>query len=379
MSRSRFDRIDGLRAVAISAVFVNHFSAVPGREWIGQAGVDLFFVLSGFLISGILLDARSAEPNRSRILGAFAVRRVLRIVPVYLAAILAAKLCGWIAAAPGSALPLLTGTFNWFQAQEGWVAPPHLWSLCVEEQFYLVWPFLMLFAPRRALPWLMGAVAAVGPVWRAYFLQPDVAAAWPLAHHVATPACFDPLALGGLLAYFSRSADRLKLWKFLSVCRMTGVPLVACYVYCLIASSPPEVAGVAIAPLLANAALGLVFVGVVWRATTQVGGLLAWGPARYVGRISYGLYAYHLFMPAVWNRFFGNLPGVVIDVFYGQLLLSFVAAVVSYHLVELPLLRLKKYFPYARRTTDRSAPATALLSPPPAIAGSVSLCEATSR
>ncbi len=158
--------LDGLRAVAIAMVVAFHYGFLD----CGWLGVQLFFVLSGFLITRILLEARE-QPFR-RYLGRFWRRRALRIFPLYfgylvvLAGVFVAT--GAPAAFADSAIYLFTYTYNLTRPLllEGSPAFTHFWSLCVEEQFYLVWPLAVFALAPRRLPLLAIAMIAVAPVAR---------------------------------------------------------------------------------------------------------------------------------------------------------------------------------------------------------------------
>lgn len=140
LSQSRATEIDFLRAYAVLAVIATHSSRVVTVGITGYHGVLLFFVISGFLITGILLDARATNGPTRGILTAFYARRFLRIFPIYYAVLFVAFVLGFqnVRAEIGW---LLTYLSNWYFASRGFTGPAsHLWSLAVEEQFYLFWP-----------------------------------------------------------------------------------------------------------------------------------------------------------------------------------------------------------------------------------------------
>jgi len=207
-------QLDGLRAFAVSAVLVHHLldvSILPeapfALSW-GLLGVRLFFVLSGFLITGLLLSGRDAVEVRSvsrlHVLKQFYVRRALRIFPLYYLVIVLAMAFG--DADARAQLPwLATYTYNFWISALGWFPAhfSHFWSLCVEEQFYLVWPLVVLFAPRSRLFGIALTMCALGPIYRLV--------AWNLAFgevafYTLTPSSLDSLGMGAMLAIASRSA-----------------------------------------------------------------------------------------------------------------------------------------------------------------------------
>ncbi len=220
MVSARSDRVlelDGLRAFAILAVFAMHIlnggpkslgepsgfpPAIDGLFGHGWLGVDLFFVLSGFLITSILLATRARGARRY--FGRFYQRRALRILPlctvvIALLAIVYAPSVGfgfvWLCAGFAANLAPLTDV----RMPDG--AGP-MWSLAVEEQFYLIWPVLVLFLDRRALAWVAGAIVLAEPVLR-YFLASGIEYNYPWFR------C-DGLAAGALLALWATWPGRTR-------------------------------------------------------------------------------------------------------------------------------------------------------------------------
>ena len=159
-------QLDALRGIAVAAVAYSHWIAPRyqfGIRW-GTAGVTLFFVLSGYLISGILLDCRT-QSDRPFALRSFYARRFLRIFPLYDLVLLILFAVN---------LPPVRQTIFWhltylsnfyFLHHGGWHGPISIfWTLAVEEQFYLFWPAILLFVPNRAVPGRLPACSR--PVWR---------------------------------------------------------------------------------------------------------------------------------------------------------------------------------------------------------------------
>ena len=192
----RKEQLDGLRAFAILPVLYTHFW--NDDNWLGSAGVFLFFVLSGYLITGILLRSRT-KPSA---LQNFYIRRFLRIAPIYYVTLGLACLIH---------LPGIRQTFLWhffylsnvlFTLKNSWTSPwytAHLWTLSVEEQFYLVWPFLILFLPSKAIkPVVWSTIIAsiiyqLGAYW---FFGFGYIRRWD----IALLLLLDKLGLGALLA-----------------------------------------------------------------------------------------------------------------------------------------------------------------------------------
>lgn len=345
--------LDGLRAFAVGLVMLAHYTIgtpiAAHVDW-GPYGVWLFFVLSGFLITGILLRCRArieaGAVTRGHVLRSFYARRFLRIFPIYYLTV--AVICLGSETIRAQMFWLLGYAQNVKVALDGaFGAAPHFWSLAVEEQFYLVWPALILLTPRRALPWVLLGAAAIAPCWRAGVLLCD---GTTTTARVFTLGCLDTLALGGLLAYVQSSYGtpageaRLRTVAF-----RLGVPLSAMALW-LHASGQAELVKVVFGDL----GFALLFCAVVAKAAGGwegvVGRVLRHPVAVYLGRISYGLYVYHLFVPPLLLRLAARFEltwltskAVVAPL---AVVISIAAAAASWHLIERPLNAQKKRFPY---------------------------------
>src|SRR6201996_3771215 len=180
-------QLDGLRACAILGVFLYHS---PLHFKGGWAGVDLFFVLSGFLITRILVSHR--EMPIKQYFGTFYMRRARRILPPYIALMVVVSLLFGFSWVPTWYAYL--GAMNFPR-----VGPPELsmlWSLAVEEQFYLFWPFVVLFFPRRRLAWVAVSLILTAPLLRA-IATPLLTDHWAI--YKQTPFRMDCLATGALI------------------------------------------------------------------------------------------------------------------------------------------------------------------------------------
>ncbi len=317
-NRAFYPALDGLRAVAFLMVFGQHYLSLA---W-GWAGVNIFFVLSGFLITGILFDTRD-DPHRAR---NFYLRRTLRIFPLYYGLFLALLLLwpwmhwrwdGW-----WLLWPLYLGNFLHYvsPAATVWRSPlelaadghltsltlprteiflGHLWSLCVEEQFYLLWPWVVfLVRDRRKLLGLCGAAVVLGPVLR-LILQAQ-APRWMVDSELLyrfTPAQADALLLGGLVALLWRGAGRSRLLVISRIAASLGTVTIAVYLVFVVRSwriYPGQYPGWIFTT-------GLVFADVyaaaVMVCALEPGGwiydLLRNRVLRWIGRLSYGAYVFH--------------------------------------------------------------------------------------
>lgn len=218
----RIPELDGIRGIAVLMVLTWHFvgevidTGLGSWAWwlnrttvVGRTGVDLFFVLSGLLITGIILDRCN---DTIAFLRSFYLRRALRILPPYIALIAGYQLLCVVGALPYnndiSILRFLSFTQTWWMAHHGSWGPQALsvtWSVSVEEHYYLIFPLVLLCTPRRLLPWLLLAVALGSAMLRAwlYFGRGDnyyYSYVFPFSR-------LDGLALGGVVASVVRNPD----------------------------------------------------------------------------------------------------------------------------------------------------------------------------
>jgi peptidoglycan/LPS O-acetylase OafA/YrhL len=190
----RIVALDGLRAIAVMAVFLQH--AVKAPLWMG---VDLFFVISGFLITGILVDRKARGQSY---FSHFYSRRIRRILPPYGLLLVVSTIlfgAGWIAHWPWFAF--FATNIGVSIGDIGHPSLNVLWSLAVEEQFYLVWPFVVLFTSERTLMWIAAAMIVVTPLLRA-LATPWFSSFWPI--YYLTPFRMDLLCAGALMAMLIR-------------------------------------------------------------------------------------------------------------------------------------------------------------------------------
>jgi peptidoglycan/LPS O-acetylase OafA/YrhL len=204
--RSHLPQLDGLRGIAILLVLFQH-SPLHSLFPFGWTGVDLFFVLSGFLITGILLTTTGTP----RYFLNFYARRALRIWPLYFAFVafafgIAPLLFSALARQDHNLLPLYLLYLQNFAQAEGLAGPAILgvtWSLAIEEQFYFVWPFVVRFCSLPKLGWIAAAVISVSPLLRYALIR---IGASPQFIYVATFTRLDALAIGALIAIFDKKA-----------------------------------------------------------------------------------------------------------------------------------------------------------------------------
>jgi len=362
-------QLDGLRAFAVAAVLLHHLFPIVQPVvggFGGLLGVKLFFVLSGFLITRILLQARSSSTGRGswQLAQQFYIRRCLRIFPLYYFVIAFALLVG-VPEVRDEFWWLVTYTFNFRVATLGtWPGNiAHFWSLAVEEQFYLVWPWVILLLPLRAFVPLTVAMILLGPAYRL------LAYAWGLndiAFYAVTFSSLDALGCGALLAILSGGDDAMTA-RVRRSCRLYVLPIGLTLIAALHVIRAVSTIGHALHPIFLDTAVALVCTWLVSSASGgfagPLGHLLNARPLRYCGRIAYGTYVYHLLLPGpiyelgVWLgvawQSHGYLHGVVSTV------ATFIVASLSWRLMERPINALKDRFAYEHRAPVAGLPNTA--------------------
>jgi len=339
--------LEGLRAFAVISVMISHWlnASYLFRVPFGHAGVQVFFVLSGFLITRILLNERSKNKELNKSLKTFYIRRTLRIFPLYYL-VLALLLAFNVGEIQSGALWHLTYTSNFYNlAHQGWQFPSHFWSLAVEEQFYLVWPLIILAMPIKWLKqsiwfcFLLGLLlrwggALLGGI-RMYSMIPFVN--------------FDALAGGALIAYYS--AERVK--KLFKTHIWIGLFVTWCSIWLMdnfqISTHTLRAAQHTIMILL--------FIGIVASLATTKQlkfSSVVFGNSfiRYIGKISYGIYIIHMFAPKFWRwlsqkDFLSQYSDWFVfgwSALFLNLAFTIILAGVSWRIIESPINRLKARF-----------------------------------
>ena len=335
----RIPSLDGLRGISIALVLLGHLAGTAGFPLsegggsfsaIAALGVRVFFVISGFLITGLLLDEMSRH-GRIRI-GRFYFRRTLRIFPpyyVFLAATVIASALGAFSLAPGDVLHTLTYTSNYHEGRSWYVG--HTWSLSVEEQFYLLWPAVLLLSGVRRGILIAAAVVVISPAIRLFEWNFVPWAAPGVGTRFETVA--DSIAIGCVLA-----GARAWLHGSAIYMRALGSPLFivvpALGVAGGLLSDHPQ-ASFAFGMSISNLAAALCLDWAVTFHDGRIGRVLNSVPLMFVGWISYSLY--------LWQQLFLNRASdAVINAFPLNLALALAAAIACYVLVERPSLRARK-------------------------------------
>lgn len=347
--------LDGIRAFAVGAVIVEHWASGMPRPLrrivdsldLGAWGVECFFVLSGFLITLLLLQAKASEQRFGTALGHFYGRRVLRIFPAYYLAL------GLIAVFwTGSHGILLWHLFylgNIYPLWHGDFVPVggHFWSLALEEQFYMVWPLLVLKLPQRRLIQVALALTLLGPLTR-WILWQGIGEVH-LSMWTFPTTALDLLAFGAFLACVKHGRKLSVDDPF--VRRMVWIGFFALSAY-LVSFAAGRGSGEFV--VIGRTFLALVFGAIILRTSFGFGGLagiiLGNSAVVWLGLISYGLYIFHPFVPDLYATAIDyiGLPRATWGVYYIRLplLAAILVAVTaaSFYLWEQPIRRLRRYF-----------------------------------
>lgn len=382
-SADRIPALDGLRGVAILLVILFHHTlmrqatafdaAYVNVARLGWSGVDLFFVLSGFLITGLLVDSKG-EPHYFR---TFYIRRALRILPLYLLFVffvlhVSPRL--WpdttVAQMGREAMAGRSEVWYWLLApnilfaREETLGHPNLavtWSLGIEEQFYLLWPFVVALLDRRRLMWTCAGLILIAPAVRTMLVFDGAA---PVVPYVLPFCRMDALAAGAWVALAFRwppaEAARVRVWA------RTVLPIAAAGVFAIWYFEDPLDNADWAEPLMQTAgytAIALCFAALLaLTAVAPAGSVLArvltTSPLRMFGKYSYALYLFHVpIRRYVRDAYFpvDSFPTWFDSPLPGQILFYIVAtapalvlAWASWHVLEAPVLRLRRWFPYAR-------------------------------
>jgi peptidoglycan/LPS O-acetylase OafA/YrhL len=366
--------LDGLRGVAVLLVLLLHFQLPAGPtmadHWLhvaqvtGYAGVDLFFVLSGFLITGVLVDAKGA-PQYFR---TFYIRRALRVLPLYYGTLVVllwiAPLAGPNAATMSEALHTRQWWY-WLHLTNilgaravRWNAPfytAHFWSLAIEEQFYALWPVVVLLAGRRRLLEICAWGCVLALVLRTGLALGGAGEKWI---YQLTPARMDTLLVGAALAVWARDPGGLA--RFARPARVVFAVASVAYVSLLVADLHWRAA------YLAYHSLGYTACAVAFGAllvlvtTTALRRQAEWRGLRVFGRYGYGIYVINPFVFVLLAPVFDiayTFPRLAGTLILGQLWVFVVGAVASttiaaiiWHAYEQPILNLKRFVPLQGKT-----------------------------
>jgi peptidoglycan/LPS O-acetylase OafA/YrhL len=351
VDRGRIPSLDGLRAISILFVIIGHtaetmprlegaagslFHALTLMAGNGGLGVTVFFVLSGFLITTLLLKEIRKTGRLS--IKAFYIRRAFRIWPAFYMMVAVVVFLGIIKAIPltvGEAVSASLFFWNYYPRGATWFLG-HVWSLSVEEQFYVIWPLLLKFLGVRRAAWFAAGIIAIEPAIRIanYWLVPSMRGHIGIMGHTRA----DSLMIGALVALlygtprFEDFIGRLFAWK---------LPLAGgAFLLFLNPILEDKVRGAYMLPvgiLLQNCIIALIMLWAIQNSDRGFGRILNSRLAIHIGLISYSLYLWQqIFLTTQNKTFTGAFPL--------NLLCTFAVAECSYWFVEKSFLALRKRF-----------------------------------
>lgn len=347
-------QLDALRAFAVVLVIISHWfseknilnTIIPTGIW----GVTLFFVLSGYLITGILLKTKQKNSGfgKGKIFKIFYIRRSLRIFPVYFLLLFILFLIGnkdFLLAPGWHALYL--SNFYFFIQEKFTGSVSHFWSLSVEEQFYLFWPFVVLWVPWRKLPVVFLSGVMLSIVFRVIMVTYINGLG-----RLLMPGSLDSFCLGGAFAY--GQMNKGQIFRFVAK-QFNPLFFLSFIAVVLIEVSQKMFYSDAVFLSLYFPVISLFFALLIYKAALGfsqplIKTILSNRFLIYIGKISYGIYLFHNFIPYFYGFPF---PQVFtgISLYFVQLIRFLVLigiATSSWFLFERPLNDLKRYFTYSK-------------------------------
>lgn len=353
LEQRHFGSLDGVRCFCTTAVLWHHASPpnFPQLLTRGFLGVDMFFVLSGFLIVTLLLREQTAKGQIS--LRKFYARRALRIFPVYYGILLLCsvyyllfKFNGTSSATFFSVLPFyLSFTSNWSLVQAPGLGIS--WSLAAEEQFYLIWPAIEKLTRKRIVYIVLGVIIFINQLMNFGVLDDMFIALYksPEAIHLLDTT-FTPICLGIGLAHLLHRFRSFS-WIFRSLGHRYTPIVILIILLGLMNFSPIDISG--FPRLLIQLTMTLWLGSLVVREDHILQPLMIATPIARIGKISYGMYMYHIwtfalaasvtrFLPEYWGL------GQQFPLFVTGTLVTFLVSEISYRFYEMPFLGWKTYF-----------------------------------
>jgi peptidoglycan/LPS O-acetylase OafA/YrhL len=341
--------LDGLRALAILGILFEHFDLpLPAMLRCGPLSVRFFFVLTGYFITLSLWRVKSemSDSDGGYVpLWRYYLARLLRTGPPFYLSLIIGALFG---------IEEVRTNFFWlatFQANNyiAWLgywpdAISHYWSLAVQEQFYFLWPVVVLTLPKRWFLPTMAAFIVFGLGFRLYCISTN---ATTLARWVTLLGCIDSFAVGALVAYLKQAQVLNRMWS--SKTLLFAMPLIACgcfYMGRALMTLPENNIWLGMTETVDAVFLAWVLAAAVTSMKGRYGRMLSWAPLVYLGKISYGIYVYHVFiivlvspllLPWGMSEDHNALGRIAI-----LLALTFAASSLSWHWLEQPFLAWKK-------------------------------------
>jgi peptidoglycan/LPS O-acetylase OafA/YrhL len=368
MTNKYLIQLDGLRTFAVAMVIFCHYAAFSAihslNVFLGSAGVNLFFVLSGFLITSILISNKESQKTEGYsnwfAVKQFYVRRFLRIFPLYYLVIIV----GFLIDTPGcraNIVALATYTTNWTQPHQGdLLSYAHMWSLCVEEQYYIIFPIIFIFLNSKHIKKLIVGMIVIAVISRifitVYFFSAGNLIELGRAAYKITPACLDAFGAGALFAFVKFYYPH-KALKMLNNKNSWILPCLFAFASLLLWM----VDGTSDFMTITNALFNRTLISI---SSVYVIGLAAFSQFSghtgrflenkaivYLGKISYGIYVYHYVLMYLFEDF-SPTDLTKLDLMLSRvacLLLTIGLASVSWAIFEKPFNDLKRYFPYTNK------------------------------
>ncbi|WP_299228478.1 acyltransferase [uncultured Psychroserpens sp.] len=364
MKRSFYPNIEGFRGLAILLVLLSHWIVIayfPNFIFLklGFLGVNFFFVLSGFLITEILLIDLHNKVKKKHILINFFAKRTLRIFPIYYITIIGLAIFnirGSIDLLPWTLTYSLNIGQNWFGAYDKMFM--HIWSLCVEEQFYLIWPFVLLLTRRTRYYKVILSFIIMSIVFKIVMFVLH----WnnyEAVNHSNLIAAIDALAVGGMLAYLKRYNH----YQWIRIENSSPyIALVLLFLFWFISFNANDfkLASTSLLRLLSACIASILIVKAVSQRNYSINKIIRTKAFKFLGKISYGVYLYHWiisfllmgYFSKLWERVNFDVLGVFKVVQYHKYIGSFLfflivtiaVAIISYYCIEKPILKLKRFF-----------------------------------
>lgn len=351
--------IDGLRAIAVLGVLLTHFGLYKS----GWLGVQLFFVISGYLIIGILLDEKKTDNPISFLLKRFYYRRSLRIFPLYyfylILMVIVYKFFIHDLTSLVSKMPyLLTYTYNLIRINPEFKYTElvnHLWSLCVEEQFYLIFPFLVFFLSKENLKRMFIFILFFSPIFRVglyTFCRTNNYTDLGVGDiiYVYTPSHFDAFVTGGLIPLFSLNKkinSQFTMFGFATLFVLSGVINAILLKENYFTNLGYGIIGVKNCQYLWSYTIANFFFASIIlvlvseqnsKAKNLISKLLSTKIFTSVGKVSYGIYIYHWVILHFYFIYIRNLTFLGFVLYF---LIVFGVSYISYHLFESRFINLK--------------------------------------
>ena len=347
--------LDAIRAIAVLLVIFHHW--LPVYHFLnflpnGPLGVNIFFVLSGFLITNILLKSKNQIQNdeikKGTVFKNFYARRTLRIFPIYYLVLIVL----WLLNDPnikydGAYYFSYTSNYLFYSQQffPGHLA--HLWSLAVEEQFYIFWPWLIILVNKKLLPYLISLFIIIGISSNYIFTEKG----WWV--ELLTPACFDAFAIGGMLSYLIIYRQDI-IEQIQSKFKWITIIIIMFFLLDLFKMSfiPSRTSHALLAILVIYYCLFKNNIKVISFILNN-----KW--LIKIGKVSYGVYLYHLFVPELWGWIIAIFASWNIDLLYNKEMAEvikpswlfvqhftflMILCAVSWKLIERPINNLKRKF-----------------------------------